>query len=313
MNRVFLNRFGHPRAVWRITIQALLILGPYLLLSRLIPLYFRNTDDPAVLLRIGFRYSVYLALLVLVGWLSLRFVDRRPFGALGVSPTRQNLKLFLEGLCIGGGILGTTFLVLLILGAVEVHGINLENLITPSFWLILLALFLAGWVEELLFRGYILFALAEGTRIWFAVLFSSILFSLAHLENSGFLWTSGLSIALLGALLAAAILRTRSLWMGAGIHLAWNGLQGPVLGVSVSGHTFPRTVLTSAPRGPEILSGGTFGIEGSLVATALVAGALWWVGTSPRFAPSDGLKALWRGYPMGIRVDEVGNPSIPQA
>lgn len=47
---------------------------------------------------------------------------------------------------------------------------------------------------------------------------------------------------------------------------AWNFIQGPILGVSVSGSSDKSVFLRSTPiEGKEWLTGGSFGIEGSVI------------------------------------------------
>jgi hypothetical protein len=58
-------------------------------------------------------------------------------------------------------------------------------------------------------------------------------------------------------------------------HFFWNFFEGSVYGVAVSGVSVP-SVFFSEISGPEIISGGAFGAEGSIAVTllgiALVAG-----------------------------------------
>jgi hypothetical protein len=68
--------------------------------------------------------------------------------------------------------------------------------------------------------------------------------------------------------------RTRSLWFSTGLHFGWNLLEGPLLGLQVSGHELGGLHLLDA-TGPDWLSGGSFGPEGGLPATCVtVAGIL---------------------------------------
>ena len=71
---------------------------------------------------------------------------------------------------------------------------------------------------------------------------------------------------------------TRALWLPIGLHFAWNFFQGPVFGFPVSG-TQTSTLLQLEPVGPELLTGGRFGPEASLVGVAaelLGIALLWW-------------------------------------
>jgi hypothetical protein len=67
---------------------------------------------------------------------------------------------------------------------------------------------------------------------------------------------------------------TRRLWLAIGIHFAWNFTQGGIFGVAVSGIQ-ANGLLQATLSGPELLSGGAFGAEASIIAVivCLAAGA----------------------------------------
>lgn len=68
-------------------------------------------------------------------------------------------------------------------------------------------------------------------------------------------------------LVAVAYYRAGNLWLPIAIHFGWNFLLGPVLGLSVSGQNLSDNPDLSALHGPSLFTGGTFGIEGSLIVT----------------------------------------------
>jgi len=79
-----------------------------------------------------------------------------------------------------------------------------------------------------------------------------------------------------GILLGAAYLVTRRLWFVIGIHLAWNAVQGGVYSSSISGTGAQHGLLRLETTGPDWLTGGTMGVEGSAVTVlvGLVAGII---------------------------------------
>ena len=57
-----------------------------------------------------------------------------------------------------------------------------------------------------------------------------------------------------------------------GLHAAWNVTQGMIFGAAVSGTGEPVGLFDSVPIGPDLLTGGAFGPEASVVAVlALLA------------------------------------------
>lgn len=122
----------------------------------------------------------------------------------------------------------------------------------------------AAIVEELIFRGLIFHAINKWGGNWLALAVTSLFFGVAHLGNPGATLWSGFAIALeAGVLLGAAFMWRRNLWFAMGLHFAWNALEG-LLGIPVSGHTTDG-LLTANVHGTALLTGGDFGLEGSIV------------------------------------------------
>lgn len=122
----------------------------------------------------------------------------------------------------------------------------------------------AAVTEELIFRGLLLQALERLCGSWAALTITAVLFGLLHLANPGATVWSSFAIAVeAGVLLGAAFLWRRNLWSAVGLHFAWNTSVG-LLGIPVSGHP-AAGVLTAHPTGPDLLTGGGFGIEASIV------------------------------------------------
>jgi membrane protease YdiL (CAAX protease family) len=131
-------------------------------------------------------------------------------------------------------------------------------------WLELMAVYLpAVFHEELLFRGYPFQKIWKSHRVA-AILFSSVVFAALHAGNNAFSLLAMANLFFAGILLALAYARYERLWFPIGIHLGWNLLSGPILGYNVSGYESSETVLRTVGRGSPWLTGGYFGIEGSV-------------------------------------------------
>ena len=130
--------------------------------------------------------------------------------------------------------------------------------------------------EEIMFRGIFFRWLEELGGSWFALALTSAFFGLAHLYNPGATPLTSFFIAVeAGILLGAAYMLTRSLWLPIGLHAAWNLTQGEVLDVSVSGIQVDGLV-TAQVQGPQSLSGGPFGFEGSILGLIFATGVGLW-------------------------------------
>jgi membrane protease YdiL (CAAX protease family) len=148
-----------------------------------------------------------------------------------------------------------------------------------------IALFLLvdGFIEELFMRGMLVSGLgfALGGRRIAAVLIAAVLFGMTHMFFDGASVLSVISNSLGGVVYGLAFVLTGRLWLGLGLHFAWNFVQGPVLGFAVSGHTLGSGLLYIADLGPSWLTGIPYGPEGGVVGVAfrfvVIAAVLAWV------------------------------------
>jgi membrane protease YdiL (CAAX protease family) len=196
-----------------------------------------------------------------------------------VPPTRA-IRELLFGIAFAVLLIGACDLVLMLVA--HAHHTRRDGL--P--WLELATVFVpAAFHEELAFRGYLFQKLRSVNRgAGFA--FSSFVFALLHLRNPDVTPVALANITLAGLMLALAYERYERLWFPIGIHLSWNILSGPVLGYPVSGYVSQSTVFTSTARGADWITGGAFGIEGSVFIAAVEIAAIAWLGYHPRRIPS---------------------------
>jgi hypothetical protein len=127
--------------------------------------------------------------------------------------------------------------------------------------------------EEFVFRGYVF----QRVRAWnrgVAIAGSALVFGLLHAGNSGITPVAIASIVVAGVLLALAYERYERLWFPIGIHIAWNVVSGPILGYDVSGYIPSHEVFRTTGGGNVLVTGGTFGIEGSVVSIIIEAFAV---------------------------------------
>ncbi len=125
--------------------------------------------------------------------------------------------------------------------------------------------------EELMFRA-VLFRIVEqrwGTRV--ALVTAFLLFALAHLQNDNLNAIGIVATGVAGVTLSACYVLTGRLWLSIGMHFGWNYLYDGIFAVPLSGHA-ARGWLQVAMPGPEWLTGGAYGVEGSVL-TLLVWGA----------------------------------------
>jgi membrane protease YdiL (CAAX protease family) len=131
-------------------------------------------------------------------------------------------------------------------------------------------LFCGAMGEELAFRGFALQYLTRGWGPWAALLSTGALFGIMHDGNPGATWLSGVNTAAFGILFGFALLRSRDLWFPIGMHFGWN-VALPFLGVELSGLTIRVTGYELVWKSSDLWSGGKYGPEAGLLASAIIA------------------------------------------
>lgn len=203
-------------------------------------------------------------------WVMARFVDHKPFTSFGLSPSDAPRK-FLLGLL--GGFLALTLLlsVLKLCGAfafesLAIHGAAMWT--DAALWAIVFLF--VGLSEELVTRGYLLFALTQGISFWPAAILLSLLFAAGHIHNPGEDAIGIAAAGLIGLVLAWTVKWTGSLWWAIGFHAAWDWAESFFYGTPDSGGVLPMHLLNTSPRGAPWLSGGSVGPEGSVLVLPLI-------------------------------------------
>lgn len=124
--------------------------------------------------------------------------------------------------------------------------------------------------EEFAFRGYWLFSTSRRIRFWPAALFLSGVFGIAHLGNHGENVLGILQVVVTGLLFCLMIQRTGNLWFAIGFHAAWDWAETFFYGTPDSGLLGVGRLLNTSVRGPNWLTGGSAGPEGSIFAFAIL-------------------------------------------
>jgi uncharacterized protein len=230
-----------------------------------------------------------------------RLVERRPLAEVGAG-LRGLPGQWLRGFGLGAGYMLVCVIFMALLGGYRVTAVSLAA--GPLLYGLTLHV-LVGLFEEGLFRGILFRLLEEGLGSWAALALTAALFGAAHLINpAATLWGAAAIMIEAGVLLGAAYMLTRSLWFVAGLHAAWNFTQGPVLGFNISGSGLTtESLLRPAIQGPELLTGGPFGIEASLISVLLgLALGVWFAARAARQGRT--VRALlWRGGVASVTRD----------
>jgi len=128
----------------------------------------------------------------------------------------------------------------------------------------------AALAEELMFRGLPMVVASRVLGRGRAIVVLSVLFALAHLSNPDVTVAGIGNIALAGIFLSLAFYSAGGMWTAFGAHLGWNATLA-ALAAPVSGLPFDIPYIDYRMGSPVWLTGGAFGPEGGLLATATLA------------------------------------------
>jgi uncharacterized protein len=251
---------AHWLRVLQFPLVRLLLLGPVLfLLAGISNGLWGVTFADRPLIAVGM--ALLMALLGLAVYAAfVRIVERRVVSELAMPQMGRELAL---GVLCGAGLYALCVLILAALGVYSVEGINAAALMLPALAMALSS----GVFEELLHRGTIFRNIEDMLGSWIALLASALFFGFRHLGNADGNILGALAITIeAGLLLAALYMLTRRLWPCIGFHVAWNFTQAGVFSGAVSGAFEQPGLLKARLEGLELLTGGAFGMEASLVA-----------------------------------------------
>jgi len=256
------------RAGWRLLLQTILLL--VFIFGASLPLGLLILINPALADHLFIAYLISFAAVTASVFLARILVDRRDLISLGLKIDRRAGVDLLAGILITLPMMGLIYLILWAAGWLTLEGFAWEDVgVLKAIGQTLLGFFtfiLVGWSEELLSRGYHLQNLESGLNTRWAVLLSSGVFALLHIDNpnAGSVGFVIIGLALAGLFLAFGYLRTRQLWLPIGLHIGWNFFEGVIFGFPVSGLE-PFHLTRISLQGPMYWTGGAFGPEAGLV------------------------------------------------
>jgi len=293
------------RVAWRVALQLAIAFGlgvlPVLLIAEPLTAMHKRGEflahwgkepyDRVINLIIGPLLTVGLVASVII---AARWLDRRPLADYGVVVDRAWWRGLALGFAVSTGLMLLIFAGESAAGMVEVTGTMVRNVSEVSLWLAfafsLVKVLCVGVYEEFIARGYLLRNLG--------IVVSSLVFALLHLTNDNASAMSTIGLFVNALFFASAALLTRRLSAAIGAHIAWNLVQGTVLGFPVSGDKEGASLIGIRQLGPAAITGGDFGPEAGL---AGILASLLGIGV---FC----LGVRWRSHRSGIRPRAVATP-----
>ena len=251
------------------------LVGPFSIAIGYLTEFFSPGNGVASIQEFFYHYILYyelfsfvFILLLFIFW--VKVIEKNSLSTLGF--VKKNwLKYLGWGILISLLQMGVIALVYQVggIGTFELNELSLEPILFIlglfPFWL------LQGGTEEVATRGWLLTRIAARTNLPLAIAISSSLFGILHMGNAGVTFLSVLNIILDGVLAGLLFIYTDSIWLVVAQHGTWNYVQGNLLGFQVSGTGADASIFSfSMGSGPDWLTGGAFGAEGSIITTLVL-------------------------------------------
>ena len=251
------------------------LVGPFSLVIGFLVEFFSPGNGTASIQEFFYHYLLYyelfsfvIILFLFIFW--VKVIEKNALSSLGFVK-RNWLKYLVWGILLSLLQMGVIALVYQVggIGSFELNELSLEPILFIlglfPFWL------LQGGTEEVATRGWLLTRIAARTNLPFAIAISSSLFGILHMGNAGVTFLSVLNIILDGVLAGLLFIYTDSIWLVVAQHGTWNYVQGNLLGFQVSGTGADASIFSFTMRdGPDWLTGGAFGAEGSIITTLVL-------------------------------------------
>lgn len=209
--------------------------------------------------------SVLIALVAMALW-----VDKRRLSSIGFASAR--LPDLLAGAVLGAAIFIVPLALLFAFGLARFEP-DLGRFEAQALAIGLVICLFNVVTQEALVRSYIFQELWAKYGAWTAAIATTLFFLALHagpISHGAQGVLAGANILLASVMLSLAYVRTGSLWLPIGLHLGWNGLQGPVLHINVTGNDlgFGHWSVISFSASNPLLTGGDIGVEGGLAGLA---------------------------------------------
>jgi len=202
-------------------------------------------------------------------------IEGRSFGDFGLPAKRAFGRDFWAGALWGIASLTVLMLTLAALGVFSFGSLSLHGARIFKFAFYYAVFFLiVAFFEDFFMRGYSQWVLAQGMHFWPAAAFLSVLFGVMHLINPGEAKIGIAAVVAIGFFFCLTLRRTGTLWWAIGFHMSWDWGESYFYSVPDSGTISHGHLLNSTFHGPDWLTGGSVGPEGSSLLFVLIA-ALW--------------------------------------
>ena len=201
--------------------------------------------------------------------LFVKYLEKTTFEYFGFS--KEN---YLEAIKVGTGlaIFSVVGIVAILLMSDNISLTLSKDLKIGIIIMLVILVIMQGFLEEIVFRGYLMTRLAAKKGKWIAILLSSIFYIVFRMSNPTTSNIDLLNIFLISVVMSLLYWYFDNVLVIAIFHAFWNCISGLVFGFNLSGIKLSDSIFTvAAISDKQILIGGSYGIEGSIIATVFFA------------------------------------------
>ena len=200
---------------------------------------------------------------------SVKYFEKTTFDYFGFSK-ENNLLAIKSGL--GLAIFSVVGIVVILLISNNISLTLSKDLKIGIIIILIILVLIQGFLEEVVFRGYLMTRLAAKKGKWIAILLSSLFYLVFRMSNPTTSKIDLLNIFLISVVMSLLYWYFDNVLVIAIFHAFWNCISGVIFGFNISGIRVSASIFTvEAISDKQILIGGSYGIEGSIIATVFFA------------------------------------------
>ena len=228
-------------------------------------------DANTITLIMYFGYGLLIGIVMLL-W---KLFQKKSMAELGFT---KNFGTYFIGALAGAVLITISALAVTFTGAIKFNGV-FDHIDVKMVLLMIGCYMFQGAMEEVLCRGVVQQLLIKQTPVPVAVGISAALFTIPHLSNMqgespAIVMVSVVNLILISLIFSALTIRFKSIWAACGLHSFWNYILANIMGLNLSGNDeIIAAVFDMRTAGENVLNGGMYGIEGSIITTVVLAAA----------------------------------------
>ena len=237
--------------------------------------------DPQTITLITYYGYIIVIGIVLLYW---KIFQKKTLSEMGIT---KNFGNYFIGAMIGIILDVTSAAAIMLTGMIKYNGV-FKSIDFVMILLMLGGFIIQGAMEEFLCRGIVLCSLKNKTSIPVAIGVSTALFIIPHLSTLSegkpvYVIVGILDLILISVIFSLLTLRFNSIWTACGLHTIWNFILFNILGLNLSGKDETTAAIFDIQSvGQNVLNGGDYGIEASIVTAAVLAFAVIMIGYMSR-------------------------------